>query len=126
MRPDQYERLQSLAEKLIDTVLVEADPASWPGEGMTTEQWRALEVQSREAAQTMRGNRYWCKKNAAATLTVLTKVYSLTWTVEHRDVEPPPPADDGQDDMDKEIQAAEKEASRILKKVQSRVYARKG
>lgn len=122
MRDDQYQRLQALSEKLTDVVLDEADPASWPGDGMTTEMWRQLEAADRNEAQRIRGDRYWSKKNAAATLTLLTKVYTITGIIE-RSVPPPADADDA-GDLEKEIKAAEQEAAKILKSVQARAYER--
>lgn len=125
MRDDQYQRLKSLTEKLTDVVLEEADPASWPGDGMTTETWRKLEAADAKEAQRIRGDRYWSKKNAAATLSLLTRVYTIAGIVERS---APAPAGNGgedrEDDLDKEIKAAEKEAKTILKKVQARAYER--
>jgi hypothetical protein len=118
MRDDQYTKLKSLTEKLTDVVLVEADPAKWPGEG------KALAALTRDE----RGDRYWCKKNAAATLTMLMKVHSLTGVLEQRGGFGAPPADPegdgGEADLDKEINAAEREAARIIERVRSGARAR--
>lgn len=111
MRDDQYAKLKGLQEKLTDVVLVEADPAKWPGDG------KALADLSRDE----RGDRYWCKKNAAATLTMLMKVHSLTGVLEQRGGFGAPPPDpegaDGEADLDKEIRSAEREAARIIQRV---------
>ena len=67
MRPDQVKRLSDLAEKLADVVLVEADPDEWPGASMSP----------KEHDQQIRGDRYWCKKNAAATFSLLVRAQEL-------------------------------------------------
>lgn len=115
MRDDQYASLQALSEKLTDVVVDELEPNAWPGAG------KKAEALTREE----RGDRYWSKKNAAATLSLLTKMQALLWTIERRSPDSPPPSED-HDDLDAEIKAADKEATRILKKVQDRVYERKG
>lgn len=116
MRTDQYAKLQSLSEKLTDVVVDELNPDAWPGAG------QPLEKLTRDD----RGDRYWCKKNAAATLSLLTKMQSLLGLIERRAPDPnaTAPAEE-HDDLDDEIKAAEKEAAKILKKVQDRAYERK-
>ncbi len=103
MRPDQLQRLAELSEKLADVVLEEADPDTWPGAGvpladMTTED---------------RGNRYWSKKNAAATFSLLERTASLLADV--KTVGNDRNKDD--DDLEKQIAAKEREASKLLEKV---------
>lgn len=113
MRQDQYERLQSLTEKLTDVFLDEADPEKWPGHGVAP---NAMDAQSR-------GDRYWCKKNAAATLTVIMKTTTLIGVIQQRsaggapDGVPPEGAEDT-DGLDGEIRAAEREAARLIDKAQ--------
>jgi hypothetical protein len=114
VRDDQYAKLQGLSEKLTDVVVVELEPDAWPGAG------KLLQDLSRDE----RGDRYWCKKNAAATLSLLTKMQSLLGIIERR--APDTPAAEEHDDLDDEIKAAEKAATKILKDVQARVYERKG
>jgi len=111
MRQDQFERLQALSEKLIDIALDEADPDSWPGAG-----WKPSELTKEQ-----RGDRYWCKKNAVATL-------SLEERVNRRiDASRAASAGGGADagavtddeaELDAEINAAEKEAAKLLDKMQ--------
>lgn len=112
MRDDQYTRLKGLSEKLTDVVLKEANPEKWPGDG------KELASLTRDE----RGDRYWCKKNAAATLTMLMKIQSLTGMLEQRGgfgATPPEAGDpDGEANLDKEIADAEKEAARIIGKMQ--------
>jgi hypothetical protein len=112
VRTEQFERMQSLAEKLTDVVIDEANPDEWPGK----------DTKLIELTRDQRGDRYWCKKNAAATLSLLTKMHSLLGIVEKRNVDPPD--EDEHDDLEDEIKAAEKEATKILKTVQDRVYER--
>jgi hypothetical protein len=103
MRPDQIARLQDLSEKLADVVLEEADPQEWPGAG----------IPLASLSQQERGDRYWCKKNAAASFSLLERTSSLLADVKtvgndrHKDDE----------DLDKQIRAKEKEAEKLLAKV---------
>lgn len=103
MRPDQMQRLQELSEKLADVVLDEADPAKWPGADM---QLAAL-------TQQQRGDRYWCKKNAAATFSLLERTASLL--TDAKDLRNQRPDEDA--DMEKQIAAKEREAAKLLEKV---------
>lgn len=105
MRQEQLERLQELEEKLADVVLMECDPDLWPGSG----------VRPRELTQQERGDRYWCKKNAAATFALLQRTASLL-----TDASRPKGGEHGDDeDLDREVAKAEKEAAQILKKFTS-------
>lgn len=112
MRQDQYEKLQALAEKLTDTFLTEADPDSWPGAGMPI---ATMDQQTR-------GDRYWSKKNAAATLSVIIRTTSLVGIIQQRaagGADTPPAEGTPEDDsLDAEINAAEKEANRLLNQIQ--------
>jgi hypothetical protein len=103
MRPDQLQRLQELSEKLADVVLEEADPAEWPG----------AHTPLAALSQQERGDRYWCKKNAAATFALLERTASLLTDVQtvgndrHKDDE----------DLDRQIKDKEKEAAKMLERV---------
>lgn len=120
MRQDQYEKLQQLGEKLTDTFLSEADPDSWPGAGLPL---ATIDQQTR-------GDRYWCKKNAAATLSVIMKVSSLVDVIRRQtagaggaaSVEPETDEPDG---LDGEIKKAEKEATAMLDRIQRESAARR-
>jgi hypothetical protein len=100
MRDDQRVRLAELSEKLADGVLEEADPALWPGAG------QPLADMSKED----RGNRYWSKKNAAATFSLLERAIGLAEKIGGSQP-------DGDGDLDEQIQRAEKEAAKLLDKV---------
>lgn len=115
MRQDQYERLLSLQEKLIDVLVQEMDPEAWPGAGLKPS---AMDQQTR-------GDRYWAKKNLAATQSVVMRNASLIGVVQRQTpgagggaevTDGTPGADEG--GLDAEIQAAEKEAARVLARVQ--------
>lgn len=116
MRQDQFERLQARAEQLVDVFLEESDPAKWPGAGIAP---AAME-------KTTRGDRYWCKKDAVATLACAQRITNLLQVIRERQVpvDPQPGAngEDGQpeDSLDTEIAAAEAEASKLLDEVQRR------
>ena len=101
MRPDQIERLRELQEKLADVVLEEADPETWPGAGQ----------QACDLSREDRGDRYWCKKNAAATFALLERTTS-TLTEYHAPTGMAPEAQDA--DIDKQIAKREREAAALL------------
>lgn len=120
MRPDQYARLQSLAERLIDTALEESEPETWSGHGKKPS----------ELTREERGDRYWCKRNAAATMALCMKVYSLTGHIERNGGSTPDPnaadPDAGlRDELEEEITAAEREAAALIEKVQKRSRERR-
>lgn len=102
MRADQITKLSSLSSDLTDVVLGEADPTSWPGDGKKLV----------ELTQDERGDRYWSKKNAAATLSLLIKIHTMLGIAD-RGLNQVMPEDD---DMDAEIAKAEKAAKKILGK----------
>lgn len=127
MRIDQYAKLQDLAEKLTDAFIGEADPDKWPGAGLEPGQMD----------QQTRGDRYWCKKNAAATLSVIVRTTSLIGIIQQRSNLVP--TDDGGvvvqfegggttegSSIDAEIKSAEKEASKLLAKMQKTMQAASG
>jgi hypothetical protein len=103
MRPDQLQRIADLSEKLAEVVLEEADPDTWPGAG----------VPLAEMSNDQRGNRYWAKKNAAATFALLERTASLLADVKtvgndrHKD----------DDELDAQIRSKEKEAAKMLERV---------
>lgn len=106
MRQDQYERLQALAERLTDVFLDEADPDTWPGAGVAV---AAMD-------KSVRGDRYWVKKNAAATGVLMGKVEQLVGRIQ-ADSNAGHGAAAVQDDenqLDKQIDAAERDAERLL------------
>lgn len=110
MRQDQYERLQALHEELVDVFLDEANPKKWPGHG--------VELVSMDAKT--RGDRYWSKKNAVATIALTQRVQALVTVVQQRTAgdEPDPAAvGEPEDDLDKLTAEMEAEAKRLLAKL---------
>lgn len=110
MRQDQFEKLQALSEKLTDVVLVEADPDHWPGSG-----WKPVELTKEQ-----RGDRYWSKKNAVATLSLIGRIHQLTDAIRlaSNAGNGGGAVVDSEDELDAEVAAAEKEASKLLDELQ--------
>lgn len=112
MRQDQFERLQQRAEQLVDVFLDESDPATWPGHN----------VPPSTMDKSTRGDRYWCKKNAVATLAVAQRIVGLIDTVRRKtsggDVAPDSVGDE-QDELEAAAAAAEKEAEKLLKGIKA-------
>jgi hypothetical protein len=109
MHQDYKTRLTALTDKLTDAVLEEADPENWPGGNKRTDQLTKQE----------RGDRYWDKKNAAASLTLLIKVHSLIGMQARGGT---PSDNPGQDDeafeLGKQVSKAEREAAAIIERMQ--------
>jgi len=106
MRQDQIERLHDIAERVGEVFLNEADPDNWNGAGIPL---RDLDSESR-------GNRYWDKKNAIQTGTLLARVFDLV----ERDSRAGPSADKiNDDDSEKEIKKFEKQAREMIDAIQS-------
>lgn len=119
MREDQYRRLVALQEKLIDVALDEADPDRWPGAG----------VEPAAMDKSTRGDRYWCKKSAAATIMLEARIAARIGTEQAlaRAGLPPPAAADAppaEDDLDDEIGRFEKEAAKQLAKFRARAVGK--
>lgn len=115
MRQDQFEKMQALSEKLTDAALVEADPDNWNGADLLPMQM------TRET----RGDRYWCKKNAVATLSLIARIAHLTQVIRDHSKAPsesgtPLAVTDSETELDAEVAAAEQEAGRLLKKLATR------
>lgn len=111
MRADQYDRLQQLEEKLLDVFLTEADPAEWPGHGVKI---AAMDSQTR-------GDRYWVKKNAAASGMLATRVATMIGAAQSFGAVTATSADtpeDGEKQLDAEIASAEREASKLMQELQ--------
>jgi hypothetical protein len=105
MRSDQLDRMQVLAEGLAEVVISEADPSQWPGNDKPLA----------EITQQERGDRYWCKKNAAATMTLLVRVMNICGTLNRTKA---PVGSDDDDGLDNDIAKAEREAQALLERAQ--------
>lgn len=106
MRDDQITRLQALSERLGEVVITEVDPHNWPG----------AEKVPAELTQQERGDRYWSKKNAAATMTLLLKVVNITGILNKQ--KPGKDAGDAAEELDGELAAAERAAQAIIDRMQ--------
>jgi hypothetical protein len=100
VRADQLERLTALEESLIDVYLDEADPQNWPGVGTMGEHMSKEE----------RGDRYWCKKNAVATVALAHETRKLI--ANDKSALGRDPYSDHE--LDKKIGAAEKRAREAI------------
>lgn len=117
MRQDQYERLQSLEERLLDVFIEEADPNNWPGAG----------IKIANMDQTTRGDSFWARKTAASVGVLYTRVGAMIGATQvGGGVTPPvtPAADSDGDDheanqLDEEVARAEREALRLMKDLQA-------
>jgi hypothetical protein len=102
MTPDQAKRLHALQDKLLDTVFREADPDNWIGGNTPTA----------ELDRDARGDRYWCMKVAAQAVGIYARLDAISGqsgTAMHpREGE----------DLDDEIKRSEREAKKILDRVQ--------
>lgn len=112
MRPDQRVRLQELSEKLTDVVLDEADPTFWPGQGMHVG----------DMSQEERGDRYWCKKNATASIALLLRVQQVIENTPEALGRCTPLRDA---EIDNEVKRAEKQAADLLAKLQTSVHGKR-
>lgn len=108
MRPEQIEKLVSLEEELVDVYIHECQPKKWPG--------------MKKAAD--RGDRYWHKKNALATLTLVGRIQTVLRDArtdggagggEGKVGEPKRP-DDTHIDIEAEAAALEKQGVAVLKR----------
>jgi hypothetical protein len=113
MRQDQFEQLQQRAEQLVDVFLNESDPEKWPGKG----------IEPANMDKGTRGDRYWCKKDAVATLACAQRITNLLQVIRERQLpvdQPGAVGEDGEpeDSLDAEVAAAEAEAAQLLDQVQ--------
>jgi hypothetical protein len=111
MRQDQIDRLQDLAEQIGDVFMEEADPANWNGAGVP------LASLDKDA----RGGRYWDKKNAIQTGTLLARVLDLR----DRDKgQVGPGVTTPAEDAEKEIKRFEKQAKDMVNAVLARATSK--
>lgn len=110
MRQDQFEALQDRIEQLVDVFVKESDPTTWPGVGK-----KAVELTRDE-----RGDLYWSKRSAAATLSVALRLTALVETVRARsagDKPSPGAVVPTEDDLDEQVQAGERQAAALMKRL---------
>lgn len=97
MTPDQDDRLRPLFDKLFEVVALECNPDNWSGAGRAPKDLTPQE----------RGDATWCRKQALASLTLLTK---LQWLIHNPTGEEVP-------DEETLIANAEAEAKKMLDKL---------
>lgn len=117
MRDDQYHRLQALEEKLTDVLLTEADPETWTAPG----------VESKDLSQQQRGDRYWCKKNAVATISLTIRIGCMIGVIQRNSAAGAGPGvvpETGEGLLDAEVNQAEKEARQLLKRLGKKADAK--
>lgn len=115
MRQDQFERLIELQEQMVDVLLVEADSDTWTGGDHPG-----------KLTRDERGDRYWCKRNAAATMALVQKMGNIITTERRRaqDLDPDglvtddqdggPP--DGIEELDDQLNKWERAATEAMKR----------
>lgn len=97
MKPHQRAKLLELLDELVDVAAVELDPRNWPGVGL-----KPMEMTKDE-----RGDRFWCKKDASQTLTLINRLDSLTTAGGFV-------SEDDEVEMARMVQAAQKQADEII------------
>lgn len=118
MREDQYRRLLALQERLIDVAIEEADPDRWPGAG----------IEAASMDKSTRGDRYWCKKSAAATIMLEARIAARISSEQAAARAGLPPASTDEpppdDDLDDEIARFESAAAKQLAKFRVRTVGK--
>lgn len=104
MRKDQIDRLKQLAEEIADQFIIDADPNTWVGHGLT----------QAEMTQAERGDAVWCRKVPIQTGALLARVLDIN----DRCVSPNG-AMSPDEDTEKEIKKYEKQAKELIHAAQS-------
>lgn len=107
MRTDQRQRLQAIADRLIEQTIMDTDPDNWSGAGKIL----------RDMDQDTRGDALWCRKIAVQTVMLTAKIELLS--VDPAAALGKSKADDG--DVERAIARAEAEASKLMDRVQKQV-----
>lgn len=119
MTSAQYARLAAIQSQLFDVLADECDPTNWPGAGRKPNAWD----------QQTRGDRYWSKKNAAATMSLIARaqqIFRAELTGYRRSPHGEDETDDtalpepamaaGEVDIDKEISRYERDAAKAIER----------
>ena len=112
MKAEQYLKLQDLIERLTDVVISDADPDNWIGK----------DIKPNDLTQVQRGDAYWCRKMAVASLAVLTRVVTLVEIIQNQSKKGSGAAEvtDNDRELEAAVASAEKEAGSLLDKLQRR------
>jgi len=111
VRQDQFEALQRRAEQLLDVFLKESNPDTWPGAGQLPH----------EMSKQTRGDRYWTKKECVATLACAQRIIGLVDVARSKSAggeDNPAAVTEGDDELEREVAAAEKEAAALMNEIQ--------
>lgn len=124
MRPDQRARLDKIAERLVDVFEKECDDTQWPG----------AEIPAASMTRETRGDRYWAKKNAAATLTLVVRIQTAVKNSLQNDLmrlrdpqsddEIEPATVEAEADIDRDIDQYEHQAAKAIEAAQRRMGRR--
>lgn len=109
MRQDQIDRLEDLAQEIADVFIDEADPKNWNGQGAALV----------EMDEKTRGNRYWDKKNAIQTGSLLARVLDLRDRDKGHGGAITP-----EDDAEKELSKFEKQAKEMVNAILARATSK--
>lgn len=104
---DYLTRLTSLSDKLLNVAIEECNP----------DNWQSANKRIKDLTVEERGNRYWDKKNAAGSLTILIKVQSLIGMQGRQKPGEQSKGAGKDDDVEGQIKKAEKEVEKILDRV---------
>lgn len=112
MRQDQFQKIQDLTEKLADLFINEANPDNWPGAHIS------IDMQDAKT----RGDKYWHKKNAVATIALIQRITYYVGTIQRNSIPIDPEAGDVPDtssevSIDNEIDKYEKSAKDLINKL---------
>ena len=110
MRDDQKARLMQLSENVAEVFLEEADPNQWNGAGQPL---ATLDAETR-------GNRYWDKKNAIQTGSLLARILDL----HDRDNNTSENSKLKDEDAEKEVKKYESKAKELIDAIQKNSAAK--
>lgn len=99
---DKIDKLETIVNKLVDKTIEEINPSNWI----------AGHTPIADMSKEERGDNYWCKKTAAMTLTLTMKSATLVDVLKNRIPAGVKPGEE--DDLEKDIQAAEREYEKIM------------
>lgn len=118
MRQDQFDRLMVLEEKLLDVYIEEIDTTTWPGAG----------IKPTAMDRDTRGDRYWTKRNSAATAALIVRTQHLIGNAQGFGPAPAPAAGgasseegEGEAELDRELVLAERQAEKLRSDLIKRV-----
>lgn len=127
--PEKKKRLLEIQTALLDVYIEEADPKNWTSpekvRAEVTEKVAAGELAGEQAAAelaerlaTWKGQRYWEKKNANQTMTMLTGINRF---IEQIEGVGPPNAEDERTAVERQIKAAEQQVKKRLARTRPRL-----